>query len=191
MPGTTRPVPRAEISRLLQALFAQSKGADRSDPVLLFVYGESMARCVLRSFGIDMSRWEVGIKTLLYHPTVANTPGHADPFNGRRERDSGWGRDRSRSPTRERGAYGQSGARSRSPLMQRPPPPVYLVDIKEMHNRVMHAARDEETLLDTAKALGVKDEVPGDNGDITYENIDFKSWCAGKESRYIMDRRRY
>ena len=169
---------------MLQALFVQHNEANRSNPILLFVYGERMARCVLRSFGIDMSRWEVGIKTLLYHPATASTPGPWDR-NGRGARENGWGRGRSRSPTRRQDTYGWTSSRPRSPPAQHPPPPVYLVDIREMHNRVMHEARDEDTLLETAKALGVKDEVPGSDGDVTYEDIDPKSWCAGKESRYV------
>ena len=188
-------MPREEIAKSLQSLFAPSEIAELNGPKILLVHNLEWARCILRNFGVDMSRWEVGIKNLLYHyggPTSSR--GAYGSTRVSHNQGGGWKKERSRSPPRRQGDYGGTSFRSRSPAGRKPSPEVYLVDIREMYHCVMHIPPDraEEELIATAKALGVKDTIRAVGADdgVVYEDIDPKMWCAGKESRSVLDPRR-
>ena len=191
IPDVTQSMPRAEISKQLKALFGPSDDFGHNNgPKLLFVYDVSTTKCVMRHFGVDTSRWEVGIKDLLYFPGAFTTSSHRPPRGvvvKRQQDDCGgkWERDRSRSPPHRRpNGYDGVGARPRSPPRARAPPKVYMVDIRTLHRTVMHDPQEEDTLLRTAKALGVSDQVliEGEEDSVA-EDIDLNKWCAGKESR--------
>ena len=143
-----------------------------------------MVRPVLRSFGVDMSQWEDGIKNLLYHGGGSHLPAHVGSINVKREpngRYSSWKRERSVSPRR---SYDRTSTRPRSPPGRRPAPPVYFVNVRRMHQCIMHAAGEGDTVLATAKALKVNLATPLNGDDNTF---DPKVWCAGRESRYVSD----
>ncbi|KAI0373021.1 hypothetical protein BV20DRAFT_1042346 [Pilatotrama ljubarskyi] len=190
LPDITQNMPKATISALLKDLFASTRDGNRCAPMILLVYDERMTRCILRHLGVDTSQWRTGIKDLLY------LPGATD--DGRRDREtyydskrdlrssSGkWSRDRSRSPRRQGAA--EHGVRPRSPPAPHIPPPVYIVDVRQMYQIMMQVHSRNDTVLSNAISLGVKDTAPvrGEEDRVIYQDVDPMSWCAGRESRLI------
>ncbi|KAI0672854.1 hypothetical protein C8Q78DRAFT_1077174 [Trametes maxima] len=183
--NVTQNMPKATISTILKALFGPSDRAPNT-PKILLVHGERAARCVLRSFGVDTYQWKVGIKDLLYcrDGRAPMRDQHSDrKYDGRDHRLGKWKRDRSQSPRRQATA----DPRRRSPPSRQTPPSVYLVDVRQMHYNMMEVPPRDNSILSNALALSVKDISPvRDENDLAiYEDIDPKSWCAGKESRLV------
>ncbi|KAI0636617.1 hypothetical protein C8Q77DRAFT_1093677 [Trametes polyzona] len=189
LPNITQNMPRATIATLLQDLFADARNGEPKPPMILLVHHERMTRCVLRSFGVDTSRWMVGIKSLLYCPGAAdNSRRNSYYYESKRDArglTGKWQRSRSRSPQKR--SEPRTSARPRSPLFTPlPPPAVYIVDVREMFQTLMQLPRDD-TVQSNAIALGVRDTAPvrGEDDRVIYEEVDPKSWCAGRESRLI------
>ncbi|KAI0822751.1 hypothetical protein BC628DRAFT_1387505 [Trametes gibbosa] len=187
LPDVTQNMPRARIATFLQALLAPPPGAEAQPPILLLVHDEKMTRCALRSFGVDASRWRVGIKDLLYSPDPRGPPKNDAYHDSKRDvRDYAKKWSRSRSPSPRRQSSTDCAPRARSPPPTRAPPPVYLVDVRQMYHTLMEIPRND-TVLANSISLGVKDTAPlrGEDDRIVYEDVDLQSWCAGRESRLI------
>lgn len=180
-------MPRATIATLLQDVFAPSRDEAPKLPLILLVHDAKMTRCVLRSFGVDTSQWRAGIKDLLYFPDARGTPRQTSYHESKRDvRDySGkWKRERSRSPRRQSTADYPS--RPRSPPQTHAPPPVYLVDVRQMYQNLMQVPKNE-SIMSHALAFAVRDTAPvrGEDDTVIYEDVDPQSWCAGRESRRV------
>ncbi len=147
---------------------------------------------VLRTFGVDTSKWATGIKQLLYSPAVDKDLRRDSHHSVHVEhRDHGLygkhSRERSRSPCRQ--TTDERNVRPRSPPTRRvEAPPVYIVDVCAMYGFLMRVAqgRDNSVLLN-AKALRVQDTAlhRGEDDQVIYQDIDPKHWCAGRESRRV------
>ncbi len=153
---------------------------DSSSPVVLFVYGAEGAMNVIRSFGLDISRWHRGIEPILGRRIlkIPGTASYRDTEYSRREpnfsRDP-YSRQRSgRSISPGRGDYSR---RARSPELSQRPPPVYVVDVKDLYATM----RDSGVLEENSSAIA-------NNLRIYFEpQIQHKigsDWSAGNESRY-------
>ena len=63
---------------------------------------------------------------------------------------------------------------------------MYIVDVRTMYQTLMQLPFRDDSVLDSAKALNVRDTAPvrGEDDGVVYEDVDPTSWCAGRESRY-------
>ena len=184
-------MPRDSIATLLQNLFS-SEQDENSAPKLLLVHDAKTTMAVLRTLGVDTSKWATGIKQLLYSPVTRNGLGrddHQDIHSERRDHDlyHKSSRGRSRSPRRQ--ATDERHVRQRSPPTRRfEASPVYIVDVRAMYGFLMRVALGHgHSVLLNAKALRVQDTAlqRGEDDQVIYREIDPKQWCAGKESRQV------
>ncbi|KAI0362507.1 hypothetical protein OH77DRAFT_1388532 [Trametes cingulata] len=183
LPDITQNMPKATISTLLQDLFRPTHTGEHSAPKLLLVHDERMTRCILRHFGVNTSQWKLGIKDLLYYPDphgASKRDRDAYGDSKRDVRDSGRRpRDRSRSPRRQEAA--DYRVRPRSPPAHHRPPPVYIVDVRQMYQTMMQVHPQNDTVLSNAVALNVKDTAPvrGEEDELIYQDVDPMSWLIG------------
>ncbi|TBU35618.1 hypothetical protein BD311DRAFT_772696 [Dichomitus squalens] len=187
LPDITQVMPRAEVSNLLQTMFAPQQGEEGWSPKLLLVHDEKMTKRVLSSLGVDTSRWASGIKHLLYNSSGSSRNGRNDVQPGHRDSRSKWSRERSRSPGRWRA--NERDLRPRSPDPRRTEAaPVYIIDAGVLYRHLMKVPPGQhDSILLIAKALSVKDTAlrRGEDDQVIYEEIDPKEWCAGRESRLL------
>ncbi|KAI1794692.1 hypothetical protein LXA43DRAFT_996154 [Ganoderma leucocontextum] len=192
LPDITQAMPRDSVSTLLQSLFASERSDDASAPKLLLVHDAKTTMAVLRTFGVDTSKWATGIKHLLCNPAVSDGLRRDSQYDVRLERrDHGLygksSRERSRSPCRQ--PADERHVRPRSPPTRRAEaPPVYIVDVRAMYGFLMRVAPGQDnSVLVNAKALRVQDTAlqRGEDDQVIYEDIDPKQWCAGRESRLL------
>ncbi|TFK38439.1 hypothetical protein BDQ12DRAFT_683668 [Crucibulum laeve] len=167
----------------LQPLF-NDYVSDTDKPLILLVHEAETTLNVLKDFGIDISRWKLGIKDLAgpyQHPSYTHNSSrsYGNDYNQRRNRP----RSRSRSPRRYEGHSSRRASYSsrRSPHLtysedHRPRAqtyaPVYVVDVKLLYRRLMQTDDFAETTVNIARALDIADE-PG--------------WCAGNEAPLLID----
>ncbi|OSD08496.1 hypothetical protein PYCCODRAFT_1356917 [Trametes coccinea BRFM310] len=176
LPDVTQYMLRESIRNILQHVFNQGSSIP---PKVVLVHDEKMTRCVLQSFGVDTSGWEIGIKALLYHPNAGG--GSTLPQAHDSKTDfRGWpgyrSRERSLSPRRRRVA--EPKARPRSPPAPQRPPPAYIVDVRQMYQTMMQIPARDDSILMTAKALAVRDTAPvrGEDDQPIYEDVDPSLW---------------
>ncbi|KAH9901452.1 hypothetical protein C8Q73DRAFT_677867 [Cubamyces lactineus] len=189
LPDISQYSPRNTIRTLLLNTFGSTQGQQSIQPKILLVHNQKMALCVLQSFGVDTSAWKTGIKDLLYSQDVRRTRQRdsvSDSKEYRQHRKEKWTRERSRSPRRHTSAV-ELNSRPRSPPPPHRPPPVYIVDVRDMYETLMQLSPRDNTILDNAKALNVRDTAPvrGEDDGVVYEDVDPTSWCAGRESRLL------
>ncbi|KAJ8496805.1 hypothetical protein ONZ51_g900 [Trametes cubensis] len=189
LPDISQYAPKESIRTILQETFGSMQGQRSIRPKILLVHDQTMALCVLRSFGVDTSAWKTGIKDLLYAQGARRTR-ERDSISGtkdyKQDRKEEWTRERSRSPRRHSSGV-ESRRRPRSPPSPHHPPPVYIVDVRTMYQTLMQLPFRDDSVLDSAKALNVRDTAPvrGEDDGVVYEDVDPTSWCAGRESRLL------
>lgn len=174
-------------------MFSSEQSNDANPPKLLLVHDAKIALAILRSFGVDTSKWATGIKHLLYSPAASNAlrDGRHDVRPDRRDRGlvtyAKPPRERSRSPQRR--AADERQVRPRSPPTRRAETtPVYIVDVRAMYGFLMRVAPGlDSSVVLNAKALRVRDTAlqRGEDDEVIYQDIDPKEWCAGRESRWV------
>ncbi|KAI0780569.1 hypothetical protein BD413DRAFT_600149 [Trametes elegans] len=187
LPNVSQTMPKATIGDLLKDLFAFPRDGGNNSPKILLVHDEVMTRCILHGFGVDTSRWKVGIKELLYCPD-ARGPQTRQPYSDSKrepyDRFTKRPRDRSLSPRRRTTTR---DPRPRSPPATPTQPSVYLVDVREMCQTLRQTRSTRDTILSNSKIFNVKDTpLARDATDsVLYEDVDLGSYCAGKESRLL------
>ena len=183
-------MPRDSIATLLQNLFS-SEQDENSAPKLLLVHDAKTTMAVLRTFGVDTSKWATGIKQLLYSPVARNglgRDGHQDTRSERRDHDlyHKSSRERSRSPRRQ--ATDERYVRQRSPPTRRvEAPPVYIVDVRAMYGFLMRVALGHgHSVLLNAKALRVQDTAlqRGEDDQVGRWTTGLRSRCLGPQAAY-------
>ena len=187
-------MPRDSIATLLQNLFSSEQNDGANTPKLLLVHDANTTMAVLRTFGVDTSKWATGIKQLLYSPVTSDIlrrDSQHDIHLERRDRGlvaySKPSRERSRSPRRQ--TVDERQVRPRSPPTHRVEAPrVYIVDVRAMYGFLMRVAPGlDSSVLLNAKALRVQDTAlqRGEDDEVVYQDINPKQWCAGRESRRV------
>ncbi|KAI8989781.1 hypothetical protein BD414DRAFT_570496 [Trametes punicea] len=179
LPDITQYMPKDTICGLLQQLFAKQQS---TSPKILLIHDTKMSQCVLQSLGVDTSAWKQGIKDLLYYSggrSGSSRAQYSDIKDYGRGRQGSWSKERSRSPRRS--GTTEMKARSRSPPPPQGPPPVYIVDVRQMYQTMMQIPTRDDTILSNAKALGVRDTTPvrAEDDQPKYEDIDPTSWILG------------
>ncbi|KAI9065390.1 hypothetical protein FKP32DRAFT_1568081 [Trametes sanguinea] len=179
LPDVSQYMPRGAIRDILQQVFKQE---DSMPPKLVLVHDEKMTRCVLQSFGVDTSGWEIGIKALLHSPEARGSSGRYR-YGDSKVDTRGWQRDRprERSLSPRRGNSADSTGRPRSPPIPQRPPPAYIVDVRQMYQTMMQIPARDDSILMTAKALAVRDTAPvrGEDDQPIYEDVNLSFWLLG------------
>ncbi|KAI0807781.1 hypothetical protein C8Q74DRAFT_1313473 [Fomes fomentarius] len=186
LPTVTQSMPRDTIKTLLQNLFAHEWEEGYIPPKLLLVYDTQATFRVLRSFGVDTSKWATGINDILYCADTSRiyyrTGQHGSARSDLHDRKSQWSRERSRSPRNDRRtSTDERSTRPCSPSPRRPPPPVYVVDVQELYSTLSQLKSQGRSLLSDAKALSVQDTalVRSADDQVIYEEVDTSQWLLG------------
>lgn len=170
--GPSEVLNKESISTRLAEIFP----SHQSGPLVLLVHDKIATLNALRSYGIDGSHWQSGIKALVDHTALRegrssrydNKPGRYDEKPARYDEKPGRYDDR-RGLSRRSRSPANHGAASRSSALSPTHPQTFIVDIHAMY-LTLRKSGDKTSLLSLAADLGV----PTDN----------EAWCAGNESRY-------
>ncbi|KAJ7099471.1 hypothetical protein B0H15DRAFT_820388 [Mycena belliarum] len=142
-----------------------------ANPIVLLVHHRETAMNVLKSFGVDISRWEFELKKLLRPERIA--PPRQAPSDPRRR--SGVPRGRSASPRPH------DRSRRESPP-RRAYAPVYVVDVHSMYTAVMKTPpKTENAPTETVLAIYKRFRLLND------QLRDKDGWCAGNECWMLVE----
>jgi len=134
-------------------------------PVIILVHNEEKARIFLEAMGLDTSRFESGVRTLLGYTSLAQ-----DPYASC-QRKHVQDRRRSRSSSPPRDPRRRSDERDRrQPEDKRPR--VHIIDIQRLYMALTDSVDHPRSFASLCKSL-LGEETVG--------------WHAGKESRHIFD----
>ncbi|KAJ7125266.1 hypothetical protein C8R44DRAFT_782751 [Mycena epipterygia] len=155
--GATETLDARTVAAQVQEFFGRYTEPTTS-PIVLLVHDKQTAVDVLKSFGVDVSKWDFELKNLL-RPMQSPPPRRQAPNDPRRPRG------RSASP------HPQDRPRRNSPPPRRYAP-VYVVDIKSMFVAVLSTTYHSETVPALVKRLGLFEPT---------------GWCAGNECLMLVD----